>query len=90
MPNEVMREQVARWTEQRLAEWAAPRLERSRTEGRAEGRIEGRTEVMRRQVARKFGTETADQFAKWLAALAKLAKLSDLERERVRSGRSAR
>ena len=83
MPNEVMREQVARWTEQRLAEWAAPRLERSRAEGRAEGRTEGRTEVMRRQVARKFGTETADQFVKWLAALAKLgrvAKLSDLER----------
>ena len=74
MPNEVMREQVARWTEQRLAEWAAPRLERSRTEGRAEGRIEGRTEVMRRQVARKFGTETADRFAK------QLAKIPDPER----------
>ena len=74
MPNEVMREQVARWTEQRLAEWAAPRLERSRTEGRVEGRIKGRTEVMRRQAARKFGTKTADRFAK------QLAKIPDPER----------
>ena len=70
MPNEIMREQVARWTEQRLAEWAAPRMERSRVEGRAEGR----TEVMRRLAARKFGPETADRLA------GRLAKISDPER----------
>ena len=74
MPNEVMRERVARWTEQRLAERAAPRLERSRAEGRAEGRTEGRAEVMRRQVARKFGTKTADRLAE------RLAKIPDPER----------
>ena len=69
MPNEVMREQVARWTEQRLAEWAAPRLERSRVEGR----VEGQTEVMRRLAARKFDPETAERLA------AHLAKIPDPE-----------
>ena len=65
MPNEVMREQVARWTEQRLAEWAAPRLERSRVEGR----VEGQTEVMCRQAARKFNPETAERLAGYLAKI---------------------
>ena len=74
MPNEVMREQVARWAEQRLAEWAAPRMERSRTEGRAEGRTEGQIAVLRRQAARKFGPETADRLA------GHLEKVSDPER----------
>ena len=70
MPNEVMREQVARWTEQRLAEWAAPRLERSR--------VEGQTEVMRRLAARKFGPETADRLAGYLAKLPDPERLGEV------------
>ena len=74
MPNEVMREQVARWAEQQLA----PQLERSRADGRAEGRSEGRTqgrtegrvEVVRRLAARKFGAETAERLAERLAEIA--------------------
>ena len=78
MPNEVMREQVARWADRRFAERAAPRIERSRveglTEGRAEGRAEGQIAVMRRLAARKFGPETGDRLA------GHLAKVSDPER----------
>ena len=70
MPNEVMREQVARWTEQRLAEWAAPRLERSR--------VEGQTEVMCRLAARKFGRETAELLSGRLAELADPERLGDV------------
>ena len=51
MRNEVMAEQVNQWANRQLAEWVAPRLERSRAEGRAEGQ----TEVMRRLAARKCG-----------------------------------
>ena len=78
MPNEVMREQVARWAEQQLA----PQLERSRAEGRSEGRTQGRTEgrtegrveVVRRLAARKFGAETAERLA------GRLAEIADPER----------
>ena len=58
MANEIMREQAARWAEQRLAEWAAPRMERSRVEGQAA--------VICRIAARKFGPETADRLAEQL------------------------
>ena len=70
MPNEIMREQVARWADQQLA----PQLERSRVEGRAEGRAEGQVAVMRRMAARKFGAETAERLA------GRLAELADPER----------
>ena len=70
MPNEVMREQVARWTEQRLAEWAAPRLERSR--------VEGQTEVMCRQAARKFNPETAERLAGYLAKIPDPERLGEV------------
>ena len=70
LPNEIMREQVERWAEQRLAEWAAPRIERSRTEGQ--------TEVMRRQAARKFGPETADQLAERLAEIPDPERLGEV------------
>ena len=78
MPNEVMREQVARWTEQRLTEWAAPRLERSRVEGRVEGRAEGQIAVMRRLAARKFGPETADRLAGYLAEIPDPERLGEV------------
>ena len=66
MPNEVMRERVARWADRQLAEWAAPRMERSRAEGQAA--------VICRLAARKFGPETADRLA------GRLAKIPDPER----------
>ena len=65
-----MREQVERWAEQRLAEWAAPRIERSRTEGQ--------TEAIRRQAARKFGPETADRLAKRLAEIPDPERLGEV------------
>ena len=74
MPNEMMREQVARWTEQRLAEWAAPRLERSRVEGR----VEGQAEVMCRQAARKFDPETAERLAGYLAEIPDPERLGEV------------
>ena len=70
LPNEIMREQVERWAEQRLAEWAAPRIERSRTEGQ--------TEAIRRQAARKFGPETADRLAKRLAEIPDPERLGEV------------
>ena len=82
MPNEIMREQAARWAEQRLAEWAAPRMERSRAEGRVEGRIEGRaegqTEVMRRMAARKFGPETAERLGEQLEEIPDPERLGEV------------
>ena len=74
MPNEIMREQVERWTEQRLEQWAAPRMARSRTEGRAEGQ----TEVMRRIAARKFGPETADRLAEQLEGIPDPERLGEV------------
>ena len=63
MPNKVMRERVAQWADRQFAERAAPQMERIRMEGRAEGQAE----VMRRQVAWKFGPETAERLAERLA-----------------------
>ena len=74
MPNEVMREQVARWADRRFAERAAPRMERSRVEGLTEGRAEGQAAVICRLAARKFGPETADRLAE------RLTEVSDPER----------
>ena len=70
MPNEVMREQVARWADRRFAERAAPRIERSRVEGLTEGQAA----VICRLAARKFGPETADRLAE------RLTEISDPER----------
>ena len=70
MPNEVMRERVARWTEQRLAEWAAPRIERSRAEGQAA--------VICRLAARKFGPETANRLAGHLTKISNPERLGEV------------
>ena len=70
MPNEVMRERVARWANRQLAEWAAPRMERSR--------VEGRTEVMCRLAARKFDPETADRLAGYLAKIPDPERLGEV------------
>lgn len=70
MPNEVMSEQVARWTEQQLEQWAAPRMERSR--------VEGQTEVMCRQAARKFGPETAGRLTEGLAEITDPERLGEV------------
>ena len=82
MPNELMTQRVNEWKERQIEKWTAPRVERSRmegrTEGRMEGRVEGRTEgqaeVVRRQAARKFGAETAERLA------GRLADVTDPER----------
>ena len=82
MRNEIMRQRVNEWTERQLEKWAAPRVERSRMEGRVQGRVEGRmegrtegrSEVVRRMAARKFGAETAERLA------GRLAEIADPER----------
>ena len=74
MPNELMTQRVNEWKERQIEKWTAPRVERSRMEGRVEGRSEGQAEVVRRQAARKFGAETAERLA------GRLAEISDPER----------
>ena len=58
----MLRESVNEWTTQWIAQ------------GRAEGRTEGQIAVMRRQVARKFGRETAGRLTE------RLTEISDPER----------
>ena len=58
----VLRESVNEWT----TKWIA--------QGRAEGRAEGQTALMRHQVARKFGVETAERLA------GRLEEIADPER----------
>ena len=55
-------------------DWSAKLRAEGRMEGLTEGRAEGQIAVMRRQVARKFGPETADRLAE------RLAKIPDPER----------
>ena len=48
------------------------------TEGRAEGRTEGQIAVMRRLAARKFGPETADRLAGYLAKIPDPERLGEV------------
>ena len=66
----VLDDKVIDWTMQWRAE--------GRVEGRAEGRVEGEIAVMRRQAARKFGPETADQLAEQLAKIPDPERLGDV------------
>ena len=47
-------------------------------EGRAEGRVEGEIAVMRRQAARKFGLDTADQLAEQLEGIPDPERLGEV------------
>ena len=68
--NEVMTEQVNQWANRQLAEWVAPRLERSRAEGQAA--------VICRQATRKFDPETADRLAERLAEVPDPERLGEV------------
>ena len=70
----MLRESVNEWTTKWREEGRIVGRTEGRTEGRVEGRVEGQAAVICRLAARKFGPETADRLAGYLA------KISDPER----------